>query len=167
MAWWVYTGRVTTPIDGGISAVIDEKGKKPRIIRRDPSGPTVLVPRLKFEAAMSSVAHLKRLKMVAPLKPHQIPKEPKEKTEVLVQKEAPVLPKTVATGEPKREEKKKKVSDIKKLVVASNAIKEKPNILEDDKLKDKNEDIDIGKSKEKAQQVKKEKGGKETKKRRG
>lgn len=100
MAWWIYLGRVTTPID---------------IPGR---GPVVLVPRYKFEAPMSSVAHLVRLKYVRPLKPHQIPKV--EPVKEAPPKEGPVAQ---STGHQKSEEKPKEATSAKNSpVVASGAV---------------------------------------------
>jgi hypothetical protein len=100
MAWWIYLGKVTTPID---------------IPGR---GPVVLVPRYKFEAPMSSVAHLVRLKYVQPLKPHQIPKS--EPVKEALPKEGPGAS---PSGPPKSEEKPKEAtSDENSPVVASGAV---------------------------------------------
>jgi hypothetical protein len=133
MAWWIYLGKVTTPID--------IPGK----------GPTVLVPRHKFEAPMSSVAHLVRLKKVVALKPHQIPKPP-EKVE---SKEPPVVP-VVPAVEPKSEEKPKEVSSgSEKPVVTSSAVEEEPMVPVFDT------DVDAVKVQEKSkvQQEKSKEGG--------
>jgi hypothetical protein len=165
MAWWVYLGKVTTSVDGGISAIIDERGDKPVIVKRD-HGPAVLVPRLKFEAPMSVVAHLTRLKLVRPLKPHMIPKE--EKPDIKpeskpVKKDAPKVAVLPAPPEPKKIEDKPKEapSDDSAPVVASIPVEEEKNLPQDDD--------DTGEEMEKAQQEKQqEKGGKKgSKKRRG
>ena len=141
MAWWIYLGKVTTPID--------IPGK----------GPTVLVPRHKFEAPMSSVAHLVRLKKVAALKPHQIPNPP-EKVEL---KEPSVVP-VVPAVETKSEEKPKEApSGSEKLVVASSAVEK-----ESKKVPDADVDVDKVKKKLKVQQEKSKEGGrKDSKGRRG
>lgn len=96
MAWWIYLGKVTTPVQG-VTATLDERGTEPVVVERDQSVSTVLVPRLRFEAPMSSVAHLTRLKQVVGLKQHQIPKRKSDqKTELQV--EAPTqAKKTEAT----------------------------------------------------------------------
>jgi hypothetical protein len=99
MAWWIYLGKVTTPID---------------IPGR---GPVVLVPRYRFEAPMSSVAHLVRLKYVQPLKPHQIPKV--EPVKEAPSKEDPVVS---PSGPLKSEEKPKEATSAENSpVVASGA----------------------------------------------
>jgi len=120
MAWWIYLGKITTPVSGGVSAVINEKGSKPVVAEKDPSVPTVLVPRLKFEAPMSSVHHLLRLKKVAPLKPHQIPKEPKpEEKEPTAKVIEPVVePKSVYES-PEEPKEKERLSYEEMHVVAS------------------------------------------------
>jgi len=147
MAWWIYLGKVTTPIDGGVTATLNEKGAKPVVIKRDPSVSTVLVPRLKFDAPMSSVAHLVRLKRVAALKPHQIPKDEPETKDAKTVPEKPVLA-TKSEAEPKGNP-----SDGKAPVVASAPEKA---------------DDGAGEEKTKAQQEKQEKGGsKGTDRRRG
>jgi len=159
MAWWIYLGKVTTPVNG-ITATLDERGPKPVIVERDVKISTVLVPRLKFEAPMSSVAPLTRLKMVVPLKPHQIPKRPEpEKVEEKETTAVPVAP-VVA---PKREEKPKEVtSDGETPVVASDAAKEEPEALQE------SAEEETGEEKSEEQQEKQEKGGRKgSKKRRG
>jgi hypothetical protein len=161
MAWWIYLGKVTTPVKG-VTATLDERGTEPVIVPRDANVSTVLVPRLRFEAPMSSVAHLTRLKQVAALKPHQIPKPPKAepvKAEP-AKKEATTAAKPLVVAS-KREEKPKEVtSDGETPVVASNAAKEEPEASLDAD--------DAGEEKSKVQQEKQKKGGtKGSSKRRG
>jgi hypothetical protein len=162
MAWWMYLGKVTTPVSGGVSATLDERGPKPVIVEREGSAPTVLVPRLKFEAPMSTVSHLTRLKKVVALKPHQTPKRPEptpekvEKTEVTAAQPAPVV---VTKSE---EKPKEDPSDGKAPVVASDALEGEPEALQ------RSDGHDAGEEKSKAQQEKQSKGGKRgSKKRRG
>lgn len=159
MAWWIYLGKVTTPISGGITATLDERGDKPVIVPRDGKVSTVLVPRLKFEAPMAPVAHLIRLKKVVGLKPHQIPKPPESpKVEEKEPTAAPQAPVVV----PKSEEKPKEVpSDGETPVVASDAAEEEP------KAPQRNTDEDTGEAKTKVQQEKQKKGGKKGSRRRG
>ena len=147
MAWWIYLGQVTTPIAGGVTATLDERGPKPVIVPRDGNASTVLVPRLKFEAPMSSVSHLIRLKKVVALKPHQIPKPespPQQKTK---EEEVPAAPK-VSAGEPKSVEPNEVVSDRASTVVASSPAED------EEAPQDANDDDD---EEEKVKQEKKEK----------
>lgn len=51
MPWWYYKGKTTTPVD------------------LPGSGPTIIKPRMRFEAPLSAVAHLKRIGMVAICEP--------------------------------------------------------------------------------------------------
>ena len=154
MGWWIYLGKVTTPVAGGVLATIDERGNKPIIVPRDPNVSTVLVPRLKFEAPTSSVAHLVRLKRVAPLKPHQIPRKIEEK-KAEINIEDKVQDKIVELKEPILKKKEEKSSTKEKLVVASEIIDDKKEVSDQTK--------NIDKKKEKLE--KKEGGSKRTKRR--
>lgn len=58
MQWWIYLGRITTPV------VLPE------------TGPTIIKPRMKFQAPQKAVAHLQKLGLVRPIK------EPVENMEV-------------------------------------------------------------------------------------
>jgi hypothetical protein len=150
MAWWIYLGKVTTPID---------------IPGR---GPVVLVPRLKFEAPMSSVAHLVRLKYVAPLKPFQIPKEAAPKPAPVAVPEpapAPVVqkkedPVAAPAGPSKsKEEPKEPPSDENAPVVASTPAEGEQSVPED-------AENTAGEEKEKVLLEEAKKGGKTSRKRR-
>jgi hypothetical protein len=143
VAWWIFLGKVTSPIDYGITAFINESGPKPVVEKRDPKGPTVLTPRLKFEAPMSAVSHLRRLKQVAPLKPHQIPKDVQEEP-----KKVPVV------KHPKSEEKSKGKSSAEDTSVVG--LKKEEPVAEN-----------TDEEKVKEQPEKEKKGGKGIKKRRG
>jgi len=57
MQWWLYKGSVTTPVD--------VPGK----------GPTVIKPRMKFQAPPRAVANLKRIGLVVPCKDPNPPKK--------------------------------------------------------------------------------------------
>lgn len=74
--WWYYRGSVTTPVD------IDGK-------------PTVLRPRMKFEAPSVAVAHLVRIGQVVPCKAPKVvaPPPPKSPPDVapVVKGDAPVV----------------------------------------------------------------------------
>lgn len=50
MQWWIYLGRITTPV------VLPE------------TGPTIIRPRMKFQAPQRAVAHLQKLGLVRPIK---------------------------------------------------------------------------------------------------
>ena len=50
MQWWIYLGRITTPV------VLPD------------TGPTIIRPRMKFQAPQKAVAHLQKLGLVRPIK---------------------------------------------------------------------------------------------------
>lgn len=139
MNWWLYKGSVTTPV------VIPGRG------------PTIIQPRMKFQAPPAAVAHLKRIGMVVPCKD---PNPPKKEAPAPAAEPAPEVPKSVVPNKKSETTPPKGGSDDVAPVVASTpfnpeqepATEKEPQVDESGDIEEDAEEE--GESQQKSQQKK-------------